>query len=129
VESDPVLEGEPAQFGVTPFPILGSMPAIDSSAKTPFRPDSPCEEQEPPDLRSSVGPAPPQSTASSADPAKAAEPISGLATELRSIFDPSRVDGAPRREVGREMLGEYGRFLDREYPRYQRQIKALGGGE
>lgn len=36
--------------GLTPFPIIGAMPAIESSAKTPYRPDVPCETQDPPDL-------------------------------------------------------------------------------
>jgi phospholipid/cholesterol/gamma-HCH transport system substrate-binding protein len=44
--------------GVVPFNFLGSEPAKASSAKTPFRPDVPCETQQPPDLRSELGPAP-----------------------------------------------------------------------
>lgn len=44
--------------GIAPFDILGSEPAKQSSAKTPFRPDVPCETQEPPDLESEIGPAP-----------------------------------------------------------------------
>jgi phospholipid/cholesterol/gamma-HCH transport system substrate-binding protein len=45
--------------GVAPFAFLGSQPAKQSSAKTPFRPDVPCETQDPPDLRAgALGPAP-----------------------------------------------------------------------
>src|SRR5262249_44860500 len=44
--------------GIVPFNFLGSEPAKQSSAKTPFRPDVPCETQDPPDLRSEIGPAP-----------------------------------------------------------------------
>jgi phospholipid/cholesterol/gamma-HCH transport system substrate-binding protein len=44
--------------GVSPFPLLGSQPAKQSSAKTPFRPDVACETQDPPNLHSEVGPAP-----------------------------------------------------------------------
>src|SRR4029078_10104448 len=33
--------------GVTPFPIDGSMPPVDSSAKPPFKPEVPCEHQDP----------------------------------------------------------------------------------
>jgi virulence factor Mce-like protein len=47
---------------VTPFPLEGSEPTIESSRKTPFRPDVPCENQEPPDMRAEVGPPPPQTT-------------------------------------------------------------------
>jgi phospholipid/cholesterol/gamma-HCH transport system substrate-binding protein len=55
--------------GVAPFEFQGSEPAKQSSAKTPFRPDVPCETQDPPNLNSEMGPAPgttPRS-ASSAD--------------------------------------------------------------
>ncbi len=44
--------------GIAPYSFLGSQPAKQSSAKTPFRPDVPCETQDPPDLRSEIGPAP-----------------------------------------------------------------------
>jgi phospholipid/cholesterol/gamma-HCH transport system substrate-binding protein len=44
--------------GVVPFDFIGSQPAKQSSDKTPFRPDVPCETQEPPDLHSEVGDAP-----------------------------------------------------------------------
>ena len=50
--------------GVTPLPILGGRPAINSSAKTPFRPDVPCETNDAPNLDSGqLGPAPEQATA------------------------------------------------------------------
>jgi phospholipid/cholesterol/gamma-HCH transport system substrate-binding protein len=44
--------------GVSPFSFIGSQPSKESSAKTPFRPDVPCETQDPPNLNSDVGPAP-----------------------------------------------------------------------
>jgi phospholipid/cholesterol/gamma-HCH transport system substrate-binding protein len=58
--------------GVTPFSFLGSEPAKQSSAKTPFRPDVPCETQDPPDLHSEIGPAP--ATSSSGKSATVATP-------------------------------------------------------
>jgi phospholipid/cholesterol/gamma-HCH transport system substrate-binding protein len=51
-------ESSSAITGITPFNILGSEPAKQSSAKTPFRPDVPCETQDPPNLESELGPAP-----------------------------------------------------------------------
>lgn len=48
--------------GVTQRPIQGAMPAIEDSAKTPYRPDQPCENQDPPDLRANGGVPPNQST-------------------------------------------------------------------
>ena len=56
--------------GLTPFPILGAMPRIEDSAKTPFKPNSPCERQDPPNLQGGVGNGPQQGTAAPADPAQ-----------------------------------------------------------
>ena len=58
--------------GIAPFTFLGSQPAKQSSAKTPFRPDVPCETQDPPDLHSDIGPAP--ATKSSGKNATVASP-------------------------------------------------------
>jgi ABC-type transporter Mla subunit MlaD len=48
--------------GLTPFELLGAMPALDDSAKTPFRPNVPCEEQEPPSLEGGLGSPPSDQT-------------------------------------------------------------------
>jgi hypothetical protein len=55
--------------GLTTFPILGAMPAITDSAKTPFKPNKRCETQEPPDLGGGVGQPPQTGTAPRPDPA------------------------------------------------------------
>jgi hypothetical protein len=75
--TSPDLSGQ--LTGVTPFEFLGSQPSKQSSAKTPFRPDVPCETQDPPDLRSQIGPAPgtsptPTSNAVNDNPAAAGLP-------------------------------------------------------
>jgi phospholipid/cholesterol/gamma-HCH transport system substrate-binding protein len=54
----PDIPGGGTLTGVSPFTFLGSQPAKQSSAKPPFRPDVPCETQDPPNLESDVGPAP-----------------------------------------------------------------------
>ena len=48
--------------GLTQFPILGQMPRLEDSAKTPFRPDVACETQEPPNLQGGLGAGPEQGT-------------------------------------------------------------------
>jgi phospholipid/cholesterol/gamma-HCH transport system substrate-binding protein len=56
--------------GVAPFEFQGSEPAKQSSAKTPFRPDVPCETQDPPDLNAGAlgeAPATNESSTNSAD--------------------------------------------------------------
>ncbi len=65
----PPIPGEGTTFGQTLLPLLGAEPSIGSSAKTPFHPFTPCETQEPPDLRSG-GPVPvPGQTAGSREEA------------------------------------------------------------
>jgi ABC-type transporter Mla subunit MlaD len=67
----PSLNGTGLQdaVGLTPFPILGSMPNIEDSLKTPFKPNKPCETQQPPNLQAGVGPAPQTSSAPAMNPA------------------------------------------------------------
>ena len=55
--------------GLTAFPILGSMPNIEDSVKTPFKPKKPCERQEQPNLEAGIGPAPQTGSAPAMDPA------------------------------------------------------------
>jgi phospholipid/cholesterol/gamma-HCH transport system substrate-binding protein len=52
--------------GVVPFEFLGAEPAKQSSDKTPFRPDVPCETQEPPDLDAGAPGEPPTTNTASA---------------------------------------------------------------
>jgi phospholipid/cholesterol/gamma-HCH transport system substrate-binding protein len=65
------------QISLTPFPILGAMPAVSSSRKTPFRPNVPCETQEQPDLTGGFG---------DPDGAIQQDPVaSGMAASLENI--------------------------------------------
>jgi ABC-type transporter Mla subunit MlaD len=61
--SVPVTGGGGLQdaIGQTAFPLLGAIPSIDDSVKTPFKPKVRCETQEPPNLEAGVG-NPPQQT-------------------------------------------------------------------
>lgn len=54
--------------GVTPFQLEGAVPPISASAKTPFKPKAPCENQEPPNLAALPGPPPTQMSAPSGAP-------------------------------------------------------------
>jgi phospholipid/cholesterol/gamma-HCH transport system substrate-binding protein len=74
----PATETSPPQVGVLQQPLLGQMPTIESSAKPDFKPDVPCETQEPPDMSAGppgepppttrVEPTEPDSDAGSGDP-------------------------------------------------------------
>ncbi|MET0824028.1 MAG: MlaD family protein [Solirubrobacterales bacterium] len=87
--------------GLTPFPILGSMPNIEDSAKTPFKPNKPCERQEPPNLQAGVGPAPQSASAPAMSPASMLE---GLPS--KQILDAALRLGVP--EEAAQLLAEQG---------------------
>ena len=72
--------------GVVPYPILGSQPAIQSSAKTPFNPNAPCENQDPPDLRSDVGTGP-ATNPSPGSATAASSQVQQLQSRYRDIMD------------------------------------------
>jgi len=62
--------------------ILGSRPNLafghEDSLKTPFRPDAPCERQQPPNLQATLGPAPTQIPVSSASASSVSAPLEQL---------------------------------------------------
>ena len=90
--------------GLTPFDILGAMPRLTDSAKTPFRPEVPCETQEAPNLEGGLGEVPfDESTAD----APAISP-----TEVLSAYTPEEIAAAAK-EFGlppaeREVLKDLG---------------------
>ena len=116
---DPV-QGD--QFGIAPN-IEGSMPAIESSMKTPFRPDVACETQEPPDLRSEVGPAPtPASSSGEASRPALTPALQAALDEIKAPLARATAalegEGKPRKQaVDRyeELLEELGELLDQAY--------------
>jgi phospholipid/cholesterol/gamma-HCH transport system substrate-binding protein len=131
VAFQPANAAEPF-FGVTPFPLLGGMPGLASSRKTPFRPDQPCENQDPPDLRGQLGPAPEPASARSASPTAAPGPIGEMVDELRTLIEDvqeeGEADGESRGPLQRRFERRYRRFLREDFPRFQRRISAMGGG-
>jgi phospholipid/cholesterol/gamma-HCH transport system substrate-binding protein len=56
--------------GLTPFPLLGAMPKIEDSAKTPFKAGVRCETQEPPNLEGGLGEPPATASAPAVSPAE-----------------------------------------------------------
>ena len=63
------------------------MPALDSSAKTPFRPDVACETQEPPNLNSQEGPAPEQTSAAAAAQPNVTPELNSALADLETPLD------------------------------------------
>lgn len=115
-------EGEEPIAGVTPLPIRGSMPPVESSLKTPYKPEAPCENQETPDMRavtSGLGPAPEQSTVSAgAAPSggAAAEIVEDSTSIITQLADAAelRADGerSEARPIQREALRDLDKFYD-----------------
>jgi phospholipid/cholesterol/gamma-HCH transport system substrate-binding protein len=75
--------------GLTPLPLLGGIPAIDSSLKTPYRPDVRCETQEPPDIEAGAPAAAPrtQSVANPIAPSSASPELIDTAKGVQDSFD------------------------------------------
>ena len=108
--------------GVTPFPIDGSMPSLAASAKTPFRPEEPCENQDPPNLNATPGPAPTQSSSAlGADPAAgspAAELVDDARSTVRGFGDAAQAAEDGDKSESRDLEREAMRDLRRFYARY-----------
>ncbi|MDX6583728.1 MAG: phospholipid/cholesterol/gamma-HCH transport system substrate-binding protein [Solirubrobacterales bacterium] len=75
----PSLNGNGFQdaVGLTQFPLLGAMPRLTDSLKTPFKPNQPCEQQDPPNLQAGVG-QPPATAGAQAPPLDPAAMLAGL---------------------------------------------------
>jgi len=96
-------------YGVTPAPIEGVLPSVESSAKTPFRPNVRCETQEPPILASEVGPPPPSAEAAGATgtelSADQQNQVSSLGAPLAEVTE--MLDGNPKQaRRGYDELGD-----------------------
>ena len=127
----PPPPGEDDQFvGVVPFDIQASAPNIFDSAKTPFRPGQPCERQQPPDLRSSLGPAPEQEEVTTASPAETPGPIGELAKRVRGMLEPLGASAGLdvlEGDVDGELRKPWLRFMREDFPRLQRRIRGEAG--
>jgi ABC-type transporter Mla subunit MlaD len=94
-----VIEGSQPSDQTVPFvgfaesQILGSQPNLalghEDSVKTPFRPDAPCENQQPPNLETSNGPAPKQVAPKSLPLPPASKSSSKNSSNDESIFQAS----------------------------------------
>jgi len=118
VTSDDLSTGEHLA-GVTPLPIDGSMPPF--APKTPFRPDAPCENQDPPNLSAIGGPAPPQpeSAPAGAAPAPgspAAPLVDDATTTLKGLGEAAQAkddgEGSKARKLQKQAMKDLAHFYD-----------------
>jgi len=113
--------------GITPFNILGSEPAKQSSAKTPFRPDVPCETQDPPNLESELGPAPAtrsSSKSATGAPSQESALIRTYASILNQLAEARKERRAGSLPEAKQLLGT---ALDR-YAAWSKSWKAFQKG-
>ena len=88
--------------GLTPLPLEGAIPTIESSAKTPYRPDVRCETQEAPDLAAIAGPPPRQAQTESVATKQSASPeLLDTVRDLNGDFE----DAVKLAERGRGLKG------------------------
>ncbi|MEK6277732.1 MAG: MlaD family protein [Actinomycetota bacterium] len=126
--------------GTTNFAILGAEPSLQSSAKPNFQPAVPCENQEPPDLRSGGPGAPPLQFRSGGGGGSAsggpAGDVAGLSRKYADIYTDllaaQQYQALGNDSRGNALMSEASQRL-REYvredmPLYQKAIKALTGG-
>ncbi len=93
--------------GLAPYDFLGSQPAKASSAKTPFRPDVPCETQDPPDLHSEIGPAPtttPNAHSATYEPPELKALTSQYADILSKLADAKQMKSAGQQGQAQQLI-------------------------
>jgi phospholipid/cholesterol/gamma-HCH transport system substrate-binding protein len=121
--------------GVVPFTITGSQPAKQSSAKTPFRPDAPCENQDPPNLASDVGTAP-TATSTSVPSSGASSRVHELSAQYARIYtemlraDALKQAGASHQAaaVEAQAVADLIEFTKHGLPAYRSAVEELTGG-
>jgi phospholipid/cholesterol/gamma-HCH transport system substrate-binding protein len=107
----PTTPADQTQFGVLSQPLLGAMPAIGSSAKTPFRPGQPCENQEPPNLNAGSPSGPPGPASASSSRVSAAD--SPDEQRLRDLLGQLKSSDAKVRKAAAQRLGRFEASGDR----------------
>ncbi len=120
--------------GVVPFDLLGAQPSLQSSAKTPFRPDVPCETQDPPNLGNTPGPAP-TANSSGVSQTYASPEVSQISNEYARIFTELMKaslleqggDRAGAEEIRTTVLPQLTQFLQTEGPHYTKAVAQFTG--
>jgi ABC-type transporter Mla subunit MlaD len=124
--------------GVAQFPPLGVQPARQSAAKTPFRPDQPCENQEMPDLNTGTPPVPTSASASASSNASkpAYDRVMAISNEFAAAYtELLRADAleqggqlAEATAVRAQATADMRHLNKTLLPEYERKVKKLIGG-
>jgi phospholipid/cholesterol/gamma-HCH transport system substrate-binding protein len=131
----PTAERAQQFVGLTAAPLLGATPSLASSEKPPYRPDVPCETQEPPDLDAGAsGPAPSQQQLAATAPLDLANPVGDGMRMLRSKIDPlgkaaalwAAGDKGRARELRKDVIRSIERGREHSGGSLVRSIEQLG---
>ena len=128
--------------GASMLPLQGAEPTFADSAKTPFKPAAPCENQQPPDLRSTQAPPPatqyptPGLGLPLLRTSIASTPLGPALEKFKSIYDGYKAaqKGVLARRKGSAQdlssaLGELATFNQKDWPKATAQFRSwLNGG-
>ena len=127
--------------GTTMLPLQGAEPTFSDSAKTPFKPKVPCENQQPPDLRSTVAPPParqyttPGAGQPALDTALASTPLGPALKEFKGIYDSysAAQKGFLARRKGSvqdmtDVLSRLATFNQKDWPKATAAFRKWAGG-
>jgi phospholipid/cholesterol/gamma-HCH transport system substrate-binding protein len=117
----PITSGDPAGgelFGVAPFHIIGAEPAKQSSRKTPYHPEVPCETQEAPNLNTFIATPPPQTASASAASPDLPADTQAMVDEFRKanqLFEQARSASAKGNDAEAKSLQQQAEQVMQQY--------------
>ena len=127
--------------GFTESELLGSRPNLalgnEDSAKPPYRPTVPCEKQQPPNLDTSTGPVPTQTSASAMSPSQLPAPLRALG-DTPKVYAQHYLDAQRLQSQGksgqaaaelRKAAAAWLNFQKKIQPGLQREIKFLNSAK
>jgi virulence factor Mce-like protein len=124
----PSVPGLGTTFGSLLSPILGAQPALFDSAKTPFNPTAPCENQDPPNLNTSTPVPPPGQTSGSRNTANTAGQFQPLAEQqgkiVENIYRAQAVGGKRGAAQQAKLFQQLQQFYKDKLPAYRRELRS-----
>jgi hypothetical protein len=128
--------------GMTPFEMLGAQPAKQTAAKTPFRPDIPCETQEVPDLDTGAVPDPSESSSGTTSADSLPDDVLGAGERYAEIYGEllqaeeleQKGDTAGANAIRKALAPELRDFMKNDLADYEQAISdftgvSLGGAD
>ena len=123
-----IVSTEADRFASSAVPLLGALPALDSSLKAPFRPHVGCETQDPPNLASNPGDLPEPASAGASEDLSFTPEMEEQAADIAESFERAeqlnRSGDRKRERQGADLLDESLTALNEAL-----RLAMSGGGE